>query len=117
MTSMASSKRLTGLAKSNPYGTVFSSSPDPRPRMKRPFARWSSVTAVWASIAGCRRTVSTTVLTIGVFSVSTAAAAATARPSRCWCGDGETVANSVNSGVQMESGQKLTMWSGSQMEW
>ena len=67
------------------------------------------VTRVCASIAGCRRTVSTTVVTIGVLLVSTAAAAATAMPSRCRCGEGETVARSVNSGVQIESGQKLTM--------
>ena len=85
--------------------------------MKRPCERWSRVSAVWASIAGWRRTVSTTVVAIGVRLVSTAAAAATAMPSRWRCGDGETVARSVNSGVQIESGQKLTMWSGSQMEW
>lgn len=30
---------------------------------------------------------------------------------------GEAVARSVNSGAQIESGQKLTMWSGSQTEW
>ena len=47
--------------------------------------------------------------TSGTFLVSTAAAAATAMPSRWRCGDGETVARSVNSGVQIESGQKLTM--------
>ena len=85
--------------------------------MNRPRARWSMVSAVWASIAGWRRTVSTTAETSGTFSVSAAAAAATARPSRWRCGDGEAVARSVNSGVQIESGQKLTMWSGSQIEW
>ena len=37
------------------------------------------------------------------------AVAATAMASRCLCGEGETVARSVNSGVQMESGQKLTI--------
>ena len=60
---------------------------------------------------------STTLVAIGTFFVSTAAAAATAMASRWRCGDGETVARSVNSGVQIESGQKLTMWSGSQIEW
>ncbi len=65
---------------------------------------------------GCRRTVSTTLVAMARSSVSTAAAAATAMPSRWRCGDGDAVARSVNSGVQMESGQKLTMWSGSQME-
>ena len=49
--------------------------------------------------------------------MAVAAAAATDRPSRWRCGDGEAVARSVNSGVQIESGQKLTMWSGSQIEW
>lgn len=60
---------------------------------------------------------STTALTSGTRSVSTAAAAATASPSRCRCGEAEAVARSVNSGAQIESGQKLTMWSGSQTEW
>lgn len=63
------------------------------------------VSAVWASSAGWRRTVSTTALTSGTRSVSTAAAAATDRPSRWRCGDGDAVARSVNSGVQIESGQ------------
>ena len=85
--------------------------------MNRPLARWSIVNALCASDAGWRRTVSTTLVTSGTFSVSTAAAAATAMPSRWRCGDGEATARSVNSGVQIESGQKLTMWSGSQMEW
>ena len=67
------------------------------------------VSALCASSAGCRRTVSMTLVTSGTFSVSTAAAAATAMASRWRCGDGETVARSVNSGVQIESGQKLTM--------
>ena len=71
--------------------------------------RWSMVSAVCASSDGWRRTVSTTVVAIGTFLVSTAAAAATARPSRWRCGDGEEIARSVNSGVQIESGQKLTM--------
>jgi hypothetical protein len=75
------------------------------------------VNALCASIAGCLRTVSTTLVTTGTLEVSTAAAAATDMASRWRCGDGETVARSVNSGVQMESGQKPTMWSGSQMEW
>jgi hypothetical protein len=67
------------------------------------------VSALCASSEGCRRTVSTTLVTRGTFFVSTAAAAATAIPSRWRCGDREAVARSVNSGVQMESGQKLTM--------
>ena len=50
------------------------------------------------------------------FWVRTAAADATASPSRWRCGDGDALARSVNSGVQIESGQKLTMWSGSQIE-
>lgn len=75
------------------------------------------VSALWASNDGCRRTVSTTLVTSGTLLVSTAAAAATAIASRCRCGVFETVARSVNSGVQIESGQKLTMWSGSQIEW
>jgi hypothetical protein len=62
-------------------------------------------------------TVSTTVVTSGVLEVRTAAAAVTDIPSRCRCGDGDAVTRSVNSGVQMESGQKLTMWSGIQIEW
>ena len=77
-----SSKRETGLEKSKPYGTVFSVSPQPRPRMNRPFDRWSMVSAVCASEEGWRRTVSTTLVAIGTFWVSTAAAAATASPSR-----------------------------------
>ena len=85
--------------------------------MKRPFDRWSRVRAVCASIAGCRRTVSTTLVAIGTFLVRTATAPATASASRWRCGDGDVVARSVNSGVQIESGQKLTMWSGSQIEW
>ena len=36
-----------------------------RPRMNRPPDRWSNVTAVCASITGCLRTVSTTLVTIG----------------------------------------------------
>ncbi|BBY41727.1 hypothetical protein MCEL_00220 [Mycolicibacterium celeriflavum] len=75
------------------------------------------VSALCASSDGWRRTVSTTLVAKGTLRVNTAAAAATAIPSRCRCGDGETVARSVNSGVQMESGQKLTIWSGSQIEW
>ena len=67
------------------------------------------VSAVCASRLGWRRTVSTTEVASGTFSVSTAAAAATANPSRWRCGDGEALARSVNSGVQIESGQKLTM--------
>ena len=55
------------------------------------------------------RTVSTTLVAIGTFFVSTAAAPATAMASRWRCGEGEAVARSVNSGVQIESGQKLTM--------
>ena len=77
--------------------------------MKRPLERWSSVSAVCASMAGWRRTVSTTLVAIGTFFVSTAAAPATAMASRWRCGEGEAVARSVNSGVQIESGQKLTM--------
>src|SRR5262245_30424849 len=85
--------------------------------MKRPFDRWSMVSAVWASIEGWRRTVSTTQVAIGTCLVITATAAATASAWTCRCGEGEVVARSVNSGVQIESGQKLTMWSGSQTEW
>jgi hypothetical protein len=85
--------------------------------MNRPRDRWSIVSAVWASMAGWRRTVSTTAETSGTFLVKTAAADATAKPSRWRCGDGDALARSVNSGVQIESGQKLTMWSGSQIEW
>jgi hypothetical protein len=84
--------------------------------MKRPRDKWLMVSAVCASREGCRRTVSTTLVTIGTFLVSTAAAAATAIPSRWRCGEGDVVARSVNSGVQIASGQKLTMWSGSQIE-
>jgi hypothetical protein len=53
--------------------------------------------------------VSITQVASGTFLVSTAVAAATAMPSRCRCGEGELSARSVNSGVQIESGQKLTM--------
>jgi hypothetical protein len=53
---------------------------------------------------------------IGTFFVKAATVPATASASRWRCGDGDVVAKSVNSGVHMESGQKLTIWSGSQME-
>ena len=77
--------------------------------MKRPLDRWLMVSALCASSEGWRRTVSTTVVASGVFLVRTAAAALTAMPSRWRCGLGEALARSVNSGVQIESGQKLTM--------
>ena len=67
------------------------------------------VSADCASRLGWRRTVSTTAVTSGTFSVNTAAAAAIANPSRWRCGEGEAFARSVNSGVQRASGQKLTM--------
>ena len=67
------------------------------------------VSALCASRAGWRRTVSTTLVASGTVVVSAAAAAATAMPSRWRCGDGDTVARSVNSGVHKASGQKLTM--------
>ena len=82
MTCNDSSNRLTGFENSKPYGTVFSTSPLPTPRMKRPRDRWSTVSAAWASDAGWRRTVSTTHVAIGTFSVSTATAPATVIPSR-----------------------------------
>ena len=67
------------------------------------------MSALCASSDGWRRTVSTTLVAIDTLRVNTAAAAATAMPSRLRCGDGDAVARSVNSGVQIESGQKLTM--------
>jgi len=77
--------------------------------MKRPSDRWLIVKAVCASRVGCRRTVSTTLVTKGTRDVMTPAAAAMASPSRWRWGECDTVARSVNSSVQIESGQKLTM--------
>ena len=77
--------------------------------MNRPRDRCWMVRALCASNEGCLRTVSTTLVAIGTFLVSTAAAPATTIASKCLCGEADTVARSVNSGDQMDSGQKLTM--------
>ena len=108
MTRSASSNRLTARSKSKPYGARFSRSPLPSPRMNRPPERWLSVTADCASITGWRRTVSTTLVAIATRRVSAATAPATASASRWRCGECDTSARSVNSGVQIASGQKLT---------
>jgi hypothetical protein len=76
--------------------------------MNRPAERWLRVRADCANITGWRRTVSTTLVAMATRRVSAPTAPDTASASRWRCGECETSARSVNSGVQIASGQKLT---------
>jgi len=88
---------------------VFSVSPQPKPRIKRPSDRWSRVKRGLRQHHRMTPDRVTTLVTIGTFLVITATAPARASASSWRCGEGDLVARSVNSGVQIESGQKLTI--------
>ena len=89
-------------------------SPEPRPRIDRPRARWSTVSAVWASIAGCRLIVSVTFTPTRIRSVAAPAAPIIVSGSKWTCGLAWYFARPVMSSVHTESGIQPIRWHGHQ---
>ena len=111
-----SSRRPSGLRLAMPNGARLSASPAPTPRTKRPPVRWSRVSAVWASDAGWRRTMSVTPMPRRTSRVEPAAAATTGTGSNhTWGLTWPAAAWGTSSGVQMDSGNQWRKWSAHQI--
>src|SRR5712691_10352344 len=58
--------------------------PAPRPSSKRPPDRWCRLAASWATIAGCRKSLHSTIVPTSSRSVTAAAAARALKGASCW---------------------------------